>query len=46
MNDNKQNSHNEVPEIVKNAVLVHSSPIPIETPIVKGCVTSSKYKNN
>ncbi|KOX76699.1 putative deoxyhypusine synthase [Melipona quadrifasciata] len=36
MNDNKQNSHAEVPEIVKNAVLVHSSPIPIETPIVKG----------
>ncbi|XP_071877853.1 probable deoxyhypusine synthase [Bombus fervidus] len=36
MNDSKQNSHDEVPEIVKNAVLVNSSPIPVETPIVEG----------
>lgn len=44
MNDSKQNSHDEVPEIVKNAVLVNSSPIPVETPTVEGCVASSKYK--
>ncbi|OAD56379.1 putative deoxyhypusine synthase [Eufriesea mexicana] len=36
MSDEKQDSHDEVPELVKNAVLVHSSPIPIGTPIVKG----------
>lgn len=40
MSDEKQNSHDEVPELVKNAVLVHSSPIPIGTPIVKGCIVS------
>ncbi|CAL7944981.1 unnamed protein product [Xylocopa violacea] len=36
MNKSGQNSHDAVPELVKNAVLVHSSPIPPGTPIVEG----------
>ncbi|XP_029049015.2 probable deoxyhypusine synthase [Osmia bicornis bicornis] len=36
MNDTKENSHGHVPEDLKNAVLVHSSPIPAGTPVVKG----------
>ncbi|XP_076663932.1 deoxyhypusine synthase isoform X2 [Andrena cerasifolii] len=36
MTDLKDNSHGHVPELVKNAVLVHSSPLPTGTPTVKG----------
>lgn len=36
MNNIKENSHDNIPEVTKNAVLVHSSPLPIETPKVKG----------
>ncbi|XP_076231872.1 deoxyhypusine synthase [Calliopsis andreniformis] len=36
MNNIKENSHDSVPEDLKNAVLVHSSPLPPETPTVKG----------
>lgn len=37
MNDT-QSSQDKIPEIVKNAVLMQSSPIPIGTPVVKGCI--------
>ncbi|XP_003705705.1 deoxyhypusine synthase [Megachile rotundata] len=36
MSNVKENSHDQVPEHLKNAVLVHSSPVPAETPVVKG----------
>lgn len=38
MNDTKEDSHGQVPEDLKNAVLVHSSPMPAETPVVKGII--------
>lgn len=48
MNDDIRSSQDKIPEIVKNAVLMQSSPIPIGTPVVKGCITSlqnKKFKN-
>lgn len=36
MNDDTRSSQDKIPEIVKNAVLMQSSPIPIGTPVVKG----------
>ncbi|XP_031836763.1 deoxyhypusine synthase isoform X1 [Nomia melanderi] len=36
MNDNKENSQDTVPELVKNAVLVHSSDLLLGTPVVRG----------
>lgn len=36
MDDNKQDLHDSIPELLKNAVLLHSSPIPPGTPVVKG----------
>lgn len=47
MNDDIQSSQDKIPEIVKNAVLMQSSPIPMGTPIVKGCIflQNKKFKN-
>lgn len=45
MTDVKDNSHGHVPELVKNAVLVHSSPLPTGTPTVKGFLVPRYSKN-